>query len=361
MSDAPKFKTFKDLRSIPPASAKPQSSSTSTSSTSSTPSTTSTPNLSDTSRKSSTKKSESTAPTEITPVRDFQKVPNSVTRAAMAQGIFRGKSKQVWDYLWSVSRGAINPARIVRKSRKEIKEGSGLGSMVTVDAAIEHLMQTGLLKVNRSVGSLNGNEYEIFTPEEVSRYTSISSISSTTSPIQNLVYLDILESSNTSITQPIENTATSGAPKTILKTIKNDDDTLDLFLQHFETTSRELTGKGMKATERERWGKLAELLILELHTAARHTQVSSVPAFLTEHLRRKLLNVPTPPKSSKVKIDTIGKSDAGDYEIKPLDKKGREAALEHLRDFVEDPTLEDFRQWYLDEDWKWLMKELGKE
>lgn len=370
MSDAPKFKTFRDLRSIPKSSEKDQNTSTSISSSASTSSISSTPSntsITRTSRTTNTQKKSQKLPhattaSEIAPVRDFQKVPNSVTRAALPQGIFRGKSKQVWDYLWSVSRGAINPARTVRKSRKEIKKGSGLGSMVTVDAAIEHLIQIGLLKVNRSVGSLNGNEYEIFTPEETDSSTSISSISSissNTSPIQNLVELDIPESGNTRRSQNIENKTGYGDANTSFKTNTNDDDTLTLFFQNFDKASRELTGKGINPNERERWGRLADILILELHAAARHTQISSVPAFLTEHLRRKLLNVPAAaPKTTKAKKDTVGNTDSGDYEIKPLDGKGREAALEQLREFAGEDFLQDFKKWYTDEDWQWLIKEL---
>lgn len=62
--------------------------------------------------------------------------------------------------------------------------------MVTVDASIEHLVRGGLLKVQRAIGSYNGNEYEIFTPEEVQIIDStFTSISSNTSPIQKVVML----------------------------------------------------------------------------------------------------------------------------------------------------------------------------
>src|ERR1041384_3951914 len=154
-----------------------------------------------TSSKTSTPSTTSTAKPQtssVAPARDFQRVSNSITRQALPQGVFRGKSKQAWDYLYSVTRGAIVPTRTVRKSRNEIKAGSGLGSMVTVDAAIEHLATVGLLAVKPAVGSLSGNEYEVFTPEEVAARTpSTASITSTTSLTQNLVELDVLESSNT--------------------------------------------------------------------------------------------------------------------------------------------------------------------
>ena len=52
--------------------------------------------------------------------------------------------------------------------------------------------------------------------------------------------------------------------------------------------SREVTGKGPSPEEAERWRELIEVLVTELKIAAGRTTVSSVPAFLAEHLRRRL-------------------------------------------------------------------------
>jgi len=53
--------------------------------------------------------------------------------------------------------------------------------------------------------------------------------------------------------------------------------------------ARRLTGRAPKAEERGAWADLARVLVAELdEAAARSGSVSSVPAFLTEHLRRKL-------------------------------------------------------------------------
>jgi hypothetical protein len=53
--------------------------------------------------------------------------------------------------------------------------------------------------------------------------------------------------------------------------------------------TREVTGREPSASDAERWRELAELLTTELKIAAARTDsVSSVPAFLTEHLRRRL-------------------------------------------------------------------------
>jgi hypothetical protein len=55
--------------------------------------------------------------------------------------------------------------------------------------------------------------------------------------------------------------------------------------------SREVTGKGLTTEDAGRWDELAELLVTELKIAAGRTTVSNVPAFLTEHLRRRLWKV----------------------------------------------------------------------
>ena len=53
--------------------------------------------------------------------------------------------------------------------------------------------------------------------------------------------------------------------------------------------TREVTGREPSVSDAERWRELAELLTTELKIAAARTDsVSSVPAFLTEHLRRRL-------------------------------------------------------------------------
>jgi hypothetical protein len=50
----------------------------------------------------------------------------------------------------------------------------------------------------------------------------------------------------------------------------------------------EITGKELSKAEAARWGEVAEVLMTELRIAAGRTTVSSVPAFLAEHLRRRL-------------------------------------------------------------------------
>jgi hypothetical protein len=266
----PKYKTFRDLRSVSKESVKEEIPATSSTSTPSIPSISSKPR---------------TPSTAIAPERDFQRVPNSITREAMPQGLFRGKSKQVYDYLYHQTRGAMTPKRSIRKSRKEILKGSGLGSMVTVDAAIEHLRTVGLLAVRPVVGSLIGNEYEVFTPEEASTRTSSStSITSLTQKVDNLV---VPESGSTSTTQALDSIDSYRTPKTKIKDKDHiDDDAALALLESLRQAERDITGK--TSSNSLQWKELADVLIAELRIASGRTTVSNVPAFLAEHLRRRL-------------------------------------------------------------------------
>lgn len=356
MSEEKKYVTFRDLRVVSPVQ-KPTTppASTSTSSTSSTsvildaPETSPLPSIIDNEQQtepstfdpseqsditSTTSTSSSTSTTRkpfgknrsarehsaeqpkkpaVAPERDFQRIPNSITRRAIPEGTFRGKSKQVWDYLWSVTRGAIIPVKYIRKSRREIKAGSGLGSMVTVDAALEHLVSVGLIAVRPAVGSLSGNEYEVLTPDETYTSTpSSASTSSTTRTTQKVDELDVLESSSTSTTQPVENTVSSSHPNTSFKTkdINTDDEAFAEFAAAVRRTMIEITGKEPSKTETTRWGEVAEVLMTELRIAAGRTTVSNVPAFLAEHLRRRLW------KKEKRQLD----AESGELATNPVQK-----------------------------------------
>jgi len=68
---------------------------------------------------------------------------------------------------------------------------------------------------------------------------------------------------------------------------------------------KEITGKEPSVAEAERWRELGELLVTELKIAAGRTTVSNVPAFFTEHLRRRLW------KKEKRQLEEEGKSAAG--------------------------------------------------
>lgn len=69
---------------------------------------------------------------------------------------------------------------------------------------------------------------------------------------------------------------------------ENDDEAFADFIELMSKTTEEITGRTSSSAERERWLELAEVLSAELKIAAGRTTVSSVPAFLAEHLRRRL-------------------------------------------------------------------------
>jgi hypothetical protein len=84
-----------------------------------------------------------------------------------------------------------------------------------------------------------------------------------------------------------------------------DDEAYAILLSRLRQGVKEVTGRESTAAEAERWGELADLLVTELKIAAGRTgSVSSVPAFLTEHLWRRLR------KTDKREFEREGKSGA---------------------------------------------------
>ena len=247
----------------------------------------------------------------VSPVRDYTKVANSIRREAVPAGLFKGKSKQLYDGLYGLTRGAVVPTRTIRISRPRLMKLAHIGSRVTFDANVEHLRAVGLIEVRVVTGEHEGNEYEVFIPEELEERLSMpsqTSLTSMTSHAQKLDRLVCLETSQTRHTSSVENTGGYDTPKTSFKTIeeKFDDEAFAPLVAQLREAARELTGKEPGAAEADRWRELAELLVLELKIAAGRTgSVSSVPAFLTEHLRRRLW------KKEKRQIEEEGKSGAG--------------------------------------------------
>jgi hypothetical protein len=60
----------------------------------------------------------STTPTTpVAPTRDFSRVPNSIVREAIPAGYFTGKSKQIYDCLYAMTRGAVEIGRASCRER----------------------------------------------------------------------------------------------------------------------------------------------------------------------------------------------------------------------------------------------------
>jgi hypothetical protein len=267
---------------------------------------------SQTSMTSHTPEIDSSTPTEvpISPTRDYTKVANSIRREAVPAGLFKGKAKQLYDALYGLTRGAVVPKRKVRISRPKLMKLAHIGARATFDANVDHLRAVGLVTVTVVTGEHEGNEYEVFIPEELSMpsQTSQSSHTSQTRYAQKLDRLVCLETSQTRHTSFVDNTDTYGELKTSFKTNteKDDDEAFAPLVARLRQAVKDLTGKEPSSTDALRWGELAELLDAELRIAAGRTgAVSNVPAFLTEHLRRRLW------KKDRRQVEEEGKLVAG--------------------------------------------------
>jgi hypothetical protein len=270
-----------------------------------------------TSQTSLTTRTSLTSPTTeeipLAPQRDYTKVANSIGRKAVPAGLFTGKSKQLYDCLYTMTRGAIVPTRTIRISRPKLMRKAHIGSRVTFDANIERLVKVGLVIVQTIAGEHEGNEYTVYLPEEVdlsmTSQTSHTTMTSLTRYAQKLVRLVCLETSQTRHTSSPLLSTTSRMPKTSFKTSTeklDDDEAFARFARVMQDAAKEIMGKPLGALDKDRLGELAELLVAELRiAAARTSNVSSLPAFLTEHLRRRLW------KMDKKQVSGEEKSDAG--------------------------------------------------
>lgn len=238
------------------------------------------------------------------PERDYMKVANSITRLAVPSGLFGeqgGKSKQLYDYLYSQTRGAVIPRRKIRIPKERLMKGADIGSEVTLRSNLKRLRAAGLIEETVVPGMHGGNEYEVFLPEEVglSENTPSTPSSATTnsSSPQNREGVETLGSRDSSTTLTTDDVTTSDAPKTFIKTFgqNSDDDAFGAMARALAESAEDVTGRWPLSSERGRWGELGELLATELKIAAARTgSVSSVPAFLTEHLRRRLWKLDRP-------------------------------------------------------------------
>lgn len=237
-----------------------------------------------------------TPPTTIAPERDYAKVANSIVRDAVAGGYFIGKSKQLYDFLYSRTRGAITPVRNIRITKPKLMSGSGIGSERTLLKNINHLKSIGLIEVNITDGGHGGNEYTVHLPEEIdlppTPPTPPTPRTAVDVPhaLQKVGYVPPVESGVRGVGLKPEDATTSRDAKTSFKTIEIDDDD-----EAFASSARAMkklieavTGREATASECSKMVEVIEVLTLEAKIAAARTAVSSAGPFLAEHLRRRL-------------------------------------------------------------------------
>ena len=171
---------------------------------------------------------------------------------------------------------------------------TGIRNVKTIHDHTRRLATAGLIIVFKLDGDHEGSVYEVFLPEESDKYPSRTSTAPVPDPYQNLVPDPYQKTVRDGMGNPIENKDTYADPKTSFKTnTENDDDDAALagLIAELKSTAKELTGKEISASESDRWRELAQVLMAELKIAAARTTVSSVPAFLAEHLRRRLWKI----------------------------------------------------------------------
>lgn len=234
------------------------------------------------------------------PARDFNKRANSLDRLALPAGIFQGSSKKLYDALYLRTRGAIVPKRSVRATKRELSEWSGIRNVKTIDSHLRYFSAIGLVISEWQRGQNEGSLYEVLLPEETSglfiaRAHEVTPPDPTSPHLtppdvgspQNLGSPPPQNLGSPHLTYLSEFSTTSRNPKTSFKTKEEriDDESFSVLTD----LERELTGKS-GATPAQ-WRELCEVLAAELRIAAARTTVSNVPAFLAEHLRRRLWKV----------------------------------------------------------------------
>jgi hypothetical protein len=240
------------------------------------------------------------------PARDFNKRANSLDRVALPAGIFTGSSKKLYDALYIRTRGAVVPKRSVRATKRELGDWSGIRNVKTIDSHLRYFSAIGLVISEWQRGQNEGSLYEVLLPEETSglfiaRQHGVTPPDSVLPPvtppdptlphISGSPHLQNMELPH--LTDVVELSTTYEDAKTDLKTKdqKTDDEAFAKLVARLKEVTRELTGKDSPPTDAERWQELADVLIVELRMAAGRTTVSSVPAFMAEHLRRRLWKI----------------------------------------------------------------------
>jgi hypothetical protein len=225
------------------------------------------------------------------PARDFNRRANSIEREALPQGLFPGSSKKIYDALYLRTRGANPPRARVRASRRDFLDWTDIRNIKTVDGHLRYLMSVGLIVRHWELGSTEGSQYEVRLPEELPGVTTSHHYSPPVTITQLLGSGNSQFSGSGGEGQAIDSSTGSGDDKTSsfkTNTERADDEAFAGLLAVLKQTAKKVTGKEPSSSESDRWKEVAELLATELEVAASRTTVTSAPAFLAEHLRRRL-------------------------------------------------------------------------
>jgi hypothetical protein len=229
-------------------------------------------------------------PSPTAPERNFNKRANSLEHSALPAGQFPGASKKIYDALYVRTRGAVVPTRMIQAKHRELLAWSGVKDIKTIKTHLNKLREQGLVTWQTLKGEHEGSFYEVFLPEEASPDLAQSQPDVSPIPGQK-TDLDLAQKTVwAGLPNPVDSQGVSASDKTFIKTNteRDDDEAFAEFNTALKNAAKEITGREMSQTEAARWSELAEVLVTELKIAAGRTTVSSVPAFLAEHLRRRL-------------------------------------------------------------------------
>jgi hypothetical protein len=151
-----------------------------------------------------------------------------------------------------------------------LKDRTGYGSDKTVRTALQGLERKGVIARLGRPNNSGGITYRILSYSG----TGVPQYRSTAAESTSVPRVEI-----------------TGELKTELKEQKLDDEAAPFagVIEAFTGAVKDLTGKAPVPSDEHRWRELAEVLIRELMIAAARTDsISNVPAFLAEHLRRRL-------------------------------------------------------------------------
>jgi hypothetical protein len=223
-------------------------------------------------------------------LRDFNRRANSLERTALPSGMFPGTSKKLYDALYLRTRGAVNPTHTIQATKRQLMQWSGIRSKNTIAINLQLLSSIGLIERKLEIGDHEGSIYEVRLPEEALQPNPTQPNPTQPDPTQKLGLDPTQKLGWVGLGNLIENKDTYEFPKTFIKTSEgtDDDEAFAELNKAFRQAVKEITGKTLNASEAAKWKELADLLVTELRIAATRTNISSVPAFLTEHLRRRL-------------------------------------------------------------------------
>lgn len=222
-------------------------------------------------------------------------------------------------YRETVSKGLaernFGPAELLKKT--------GIGSRNTVHKALYGLIEKLSIEVvQESRGNPLGPRYRVFKWQEIDERRKAAGIridqqSKRIVGIPAGIPAGIPDAYPNNWDTGIPGAGIPGIPKvgTVInkeevlssQSTKTDDEAFAGLIALLRQATGEVTGKEPSAAERERWTEVGELLVAELKQGATRTTVSSVPAFLAEHLRRRLSRQPTPQPSPKPPASAVSK------------------------------------------------------